>query len=360
MREVTIHTMDYIDAATTGILSPHVLPVEDLRRMLLHIDETLPLTMQLPISSEDVLHFYRYPCTHVLIADEQFLLLIDVPIQDCAQELEIYEVFNLAIPHRNFSVCYSINNRYLGIMHDEIKAVEFFEEQFKTFQKANRQFYSLNTPLLPLANPPTCISALYAKDKASIEKRCSLQIKKANSVGIPTAITPNVWIITSPPIAVASGIMFICPKEAPRSIIPQITTHVLQLPPACSATSQHFHLPSHYETHELTTNLSLNTANLNVINISSLEFRIWQYLEDHWNRTKLHHLVNIPSIPTDQLYKQIINSNRPINPFMSTVESIGDTVSVWTLFTHAGIYITAIGLLIPAELGIFSCYFFWC
>ena len=28
MREVTMHTMDYIDAATTGILSPHILPVE--------------------------------------------------------------------------------------------------------------------------------------------------------------------------------------------------------------------------------------------------------------------------------------------------------------------------------------------
>ena len=45
MREVTIHTMDYIDAATTRILSPHVLPVEDLRRMLLHLEEMLPLTM---------------------------------------------------------------------------------------------------------------------------------------------------------------------------------------------------------------------------------------------------------------------------------------------------------------------------
>ena len=49
MREVTIHTMDYIDAATTVILSPHVLPVEDLREMLLHIEETLPSTMLLPL-----------------------------------------------------------------------------------------------------------------------------------------------------------------------------------------------------------------------------------------------------------------------------------------------------------------------
>ena len=30
MRQITMHAMDYIDAATTGILSPHVLPVEDL------------------------------------------------------------------------------------------------------------------------------------------------------------------------------------------------------------------------------------------------------------------------------------------------------------------------------------------
>ena len=42
MREVTIHTMDHIDAATTGILSPHVLPVGNLREMLSHIEETLP------------------------------------------------------------------------------------------------------------------------------------------------------------------------------------------------------------------------------------------------------------------------------------------------------------------------------
>ena len=30
MRQVAMHAMDYIGAATTGILSPHVLPVEDL------------------------------------------------------------------------------------------------------------------------------------------------------------------------------------------------------------------------------------------------------------------------------------------------------------------------------------------
>ena len=74
--------MDYIDAATTGTLSPHILPIMDLKRMLSHIEETLPSTMHLPVSSVDTLHFCHYLCTHVLITNKQFLLLIDVPIQD--------------------------------------------------------------------------------------------------------------------------------------------------------------------------------------------------------------------------------------------------------------------------------------
>ena len=46
-----------------------------------------------------------------------------------------------------------------------------------------------------------------------------------------------------------------------------------------------------------------------------------------------------------------------ITPFPST-DSAGDTDSIWTLFLHTGVYIVAIGLLIPAGLGIFCCYFF--
>ena len=154
--------------------------------------------------------------------------------------------------------------------------------------------------------------------------------------------------------------MLICPEEAPRFIKTQTPIHILQLLPAFSATSQYFHLWPHYETHELTINISLNTTNINIINISSPEFRIWQHLEDHWNETQLHHLVNIPSVPIDQLYKHMISSNRPITPFMSTDESVDKTASIWTLFSHTGIYVTAIGLLIPVGLGIFHCYFFWC
>ena len=70
IRTVSRHTMDYINAVTTGTLSPHVLPMLDLKKMLAHIEETLPPTLHLLVSSEETLHFYRYLCTHVLIANK--------------------------------------------------------------------------------------------------------------------------------------------------------------------------------------------------------------------------------------------------------------------------------------------------
>ena len=41
-------------------------------------------------------------------------------------------------------------------------------------------------------------------------------------------------------------------------------------------------------------------------------------------------------------------------------ESTGNPDSLWTLFTHQGIYVSAIGLLIPVGIGLFCCYFFFC
>ena len=316
---------------------------------------SIPSIMLLPVSSEDTLHSYRYLCTPVLIADKQFLLLIDVLIQDCTQQPEIYEIFNLVTPNRNFSECYNI-----AITHYETKAVEISGQQFSTCQKANGQFCSIKLSFQPLADPPSCLRAIYAKNTVGIEKRCSLHIRNTNSAAIATPTAPNVWILTSAPTMVLMGIMIISPKEAPRFIKKQTLICILHLSPTYSATSQHFHLPPCYETDELTIKISFNAANLNVINISSPEFRIWQHLEEHWNGNQLHHLLNIPSVPINQLYKHMISSNGLITPFMSTDQPVVDTASTWTLFSHTGIYVMAIGSLIPAGLGMLYCYFFLC
>ena len=164
--------------------------------MLLHIEETLPPTLHLPVSSEDTLHFYWYLHTHVLIANKQFLLLIDVPIKNQSQQLSIYKIFTMDIPHGNFTAHYDINTQYLGITQDETMAVEISPHQFNICQAANGQFCNILTPFQLLANPSSCITALYTKNTASISDRCLLKIRKTHSVSIPSQIAPNVWILT--------------------------------------------------------------------------------------------------------------------------------------------------------------------
>ena len=82
MRQVAIQTMDYVDTDMTDILSPYyILPVEELRNMLRHIESQLPSIMDLLISLDDTLHFYWYFKIHILTADGQLF----------AQKFQIYE-----------------------------------------------------------------------------------------------------------------------------------------------------------------------------------------------------------------------------------------------------------------------------
>ena len=140
IQTVSTHTMEYIDTATSGTLSPHVLPVIDLQKVLQHKADTLPPTLHLPISPEGTLHFYRYLHTHILIENKQFLLLIEVPIQDRSCQITIHQILTLHIPHGNYSAHYDVNTKYLGVTKDATMAVELSITQFQACQDANGQF----------------------------------------------------------------------------------------------------------------------------------------------------------------------------------------------------------------------------
>ena len=237
-------------------------------------------------------------------------------------------------------------------------AVELFTTQFQACQEANGQFCSITTPFQPLANPPSCIAVLHAKSTANITSKCSLQICKASVTNLPTQIAPDVWILTTPIAAPANTMTLICPEKTMETIPIQKPIHILKLPMASSATSPDFYLPPRYEIPTLDVNMSLNMANLHMINILAQDFCIWKHLGSNRTDMQLQHLTPIPSIPVHKIYQNLLNNILPIIHFYS--ESMENTDSIWTLFAHLGIYVSAIGSLIPVGIGLFCCYFFWC
>ena len=53
-----------------------------------------------------------------------------------AQQLQIYEIFCLPVPHSNISTQYKINHKYIGVTDDETKAVAITDEQYIACQHA--------------------------------------------------------------------------------------------------------------------------------------------------------------------------------------------------------------------------------
>ena len=233
-------------------------------------------------------------------------------------------------------------------------AVELSTTQFQACQDANGQFCSITTPFQPLANPPSCIAALYAKSKVDMASKCSLQICKASATKLPSQRAPDVWNLTTPVTASINTMTLIC-LEKPMETIPiQKPIHILKLPMACSATSSNVYLSPRYETLTLDGNISLNMANLHMINISAQDFCMWQHLE----ATGV-----ICNYSISQLYPQFqytrfisIFSIAPYQSYLSIQNQQGTLIPSG----HPGIYVSAIGLLIPLGIDLFCCYFFWC
>ena len=153
--------------------------------------------------SDTLLTPYLQPCTYqfhqrtlyistgtcILMSwsrNKQFLLLIDIPIQDRACQITVHQVFTLDIPHGNYSAHYDMNTKYFGVTKDVTMGVELSTTQFQTCQQANGQFSCIYTPFQPLANPPMCIAALYTKSKTGIASKCSLQLCKTTTTNLPT------------------------------------------------------------------------------------------------------------------------------------------------------------------------------
>ena len=143
-----------------------------------------------------------------------------------------------------------------------------------------------------------------------------------------------------------------------ETIAIQQPLHILKLPMACSATSAHFYLLPRYETPVLYVNISLGMANLQAVYITTLHFHVWQHMGSNHSDTQLQHLAIIPSIPVHKVYQHLLNSSLQLTPF--NTKSSEDTNTLWNLFTHPGIYVSALGSLIPVGIGLFCCYFIWC
>ena len=123
---------------------------------------------------------------------------------------------------------YQVFRHYQGCNHGS----GTFHHPVLSLPRSKWSIFSITAPFQPLSNPPSCATALYARSTADITSWCSLQIWKASDINLPPQISPDVWIITTPPSTPASTMKLICPERDIEIIIIWKPVHILKLPMA--------------------------------------------------------------------------------------------------------------------------------
>ena len=200
--------------------------------------------------------------------------------------------------------------------------------------------------------------ALYAKNKQETVVQCSLSIFHTPPALPPVVIMSNLWIFILTPTMQGSSISMIFPDKVTSSSLFQQPLHILKLPPACSATSRHFHLHLHYEDHMVAMHVSLHKANFNIFNVSTPDFCIWQQFDSNW--THMQKLVDISEVPITQLYKHVIGQSEPILQFDINRDMEDGPSLTWKLLTHPETYIGAISVIFVACICFYCLKRFWC
>ena len=60
-------------------------------------------------------------------------------------------------------------------------------------------------------------------------------------------------------------------------------------------------------------NVSLDTTNINTVNISTPDFRTWQHFNGNWTTCHLQKLTTVPEVPVTQFYKHMINTSETVH-----------------------------------------------
>ena len=153
------------------------------------------------------------------------------------------------------SLCYSFSCKGIpnkAFMHNHIPHITRLLKQTTMYAQLPEDLSSPTTKKTP--RPTACITlCTQCPSRWILKHRQHLRILQANHT-ISSTVAQN-WVRIQKPV----------------------TTWI-----PSGATSRYFHIPLHYEDPTIMMNISLDTANMNIINMSMLDFRIWQHFNSNW------------------------------------------------------------------------------
>ena len=248
-----------MDVLSMGQVTPSTISPSELRKLLRDIERKLPTGLQLPIDPDDNLwDFYRLMTAKTLFDDNRMLMIVDIPLVNFLQRLQIFKAYNLPVSHpemyanqtshgirKHLTAYYDIETDVIGIDPARTKYVLLHKEEAKNCIESRSKFCQITSPTYPLNVNRFCVISLFLGK--GISELCKVKVRPKSILPLAEHVRNGMWVVST---AVPMEFQVTCDNHGlliadKTKVLPPIG--IVSLNQSCIATSDSITLPKYYE-----------------------------------------------------------------------------------------------------------------
>ena len=214
---------DYLRVMATHKLNPTVVPLPQLKQMLLEIQEGIResprLTLPIDPDSEKVESYYDIIRVTPHITQDLLVVLVSIPLTDTSLQMNVFRVHNLPAihPDLNISVTYELEGKYLAVGQDGHYLALPDDTDISLCLLTGGGLCKMSQALYPSDKVTWCIHALFKQDQEAVNKFCTYNFQRRTG-NLAHSLGGYLWAISS---IATEKLQVRCLKE----------THILEIKP---------------------------------------------------------------------------------------------------------------------------------
>ena len=176
-----------ISHLTLNRLSPIILPVEDLKEILIAIDDEIPDHLMLPHDPHEKPWYYYTILSSTTIAfDDKMVITVNIPLLDASRAFTVVEAINLPVPFPPSIVTaiYELEFEHFSVSADKKQYTIMTVEDLIRCRQPGLNFCPLTSAEYETSQHEYCVSALYRKNVKEIRKFCKTSV--SNMLKLPS------------------------------------------------------------------------------------------------------------------------------------------------------------------------------
>ena len=198
-----------IDILTIGKITPGVISPTDFEDILTRIKDKLPRGLQLAIDPIiNLWSLYQIISSKAMILDNKLVTVLDIPLVDRKEKMDIYRVINLPLPNlkmRNYRVRhpnkfmvanYELETEFFAIDKSRTKYTLLEEKDTINCAASREGFCKFLHPLYPTNVNKFCVIALFMSDDRMISESCVTKIRTKGVLPMAKIIKPGLWAVS--------------------------------------------------------------------------------------------------------------------------------------------------------------------